>query len=237
MMSTPSTVVTTVVDPANPNGTAILAPSHLTGHMPGLALASGLHLTDTISKGDVVAIVRQEAEESLTDQKFELDKRLRGLEEQVGGVEALIEKIVQRVISKADLKHARAAAKALGQFTGAKYEAVATLKHRDDEKQIVIVDVNINKLDVRDYEKEVVEHEATIPYTNEMIDHLKTIKGLRSSIAKLQAELLEVKKNLANLPALERKAHAELARATLAKTGEGQELLARLRNIRRPIAA
>jgi len=231
VMTNPHPPVVAVVDPANPNGTAMLAPMN---PMSGLAIADGFHMAGTINQADVVAIVRQEAEEKLTEQKSVLDRQLHDLEGKVEGIETILKKIVQQIVSKANLKHARAAARALEQITGIKYEAVATLERRDDEKQVAIVNIQINKPNTS--YGNIIEHETAIPYTDVMIEHLRTLKCLRREIGKVQGELMAIKKLFGNLPALERKAHSELVKNTLSQTAAGQALLARLKTLKTPIA-
>jgi hypothetical protein len=210
--------------------TTVLAPSATLAGATTLAIG-GLNVADTINKADIVAVVRQEAEEQLLASRSELERELRGLETKASGFEVELTKMANKIVADANLQTAKDAAKALAKFTGLKYETSITLTSRDDDKQVVNATISVFRAgETSSYAK--TNHDTKIDYTNEMASVVKELKVVRRDISKAQIQLVSIKKDLANLPALERKAHAELAKHTLNKTADGQKLLEQLRNIR-----
>ena len=70
--------------------------------------------------------------------------------------------------------------------------------------------------------------------TWEVIAH-EPISLADSLAGPVTAEMVEIKREVSNLPALERRAHAELAKSVLAGSKDGQALLQRLRLTARPM--
>jgi hypothetical protein len=212
------------------NETTVLAPSATLAGATTLAIG-GLNVADTINKADIVAVVRQEAEEQLLANRSALERQLRELETRASGFEVDLTKMANKIVADENIQAAKDAAKAMAKFTGHKYETAIALSSRDDDKQVVSATISVFRAgETASYNK--TNHDTKIDYTNEMAAVVKELKSLRRDISKLQIQLVAIKKDIANLPALERKAHAELAKHTLNKTTDGQKLLAQLRNIR-----
>jgi hypothetical protein len=212
------------------NETTVLAPSATLAGATTLAIG-GLNVADTINKADIVAVVRQEAEEQLLSSRSELERELRGLETKASGFEVELTKMANKLVADENIQAAKDAAKSLAKFTGLKYETSITLTSRDDDKQVVNATISVFRAgEISSYNK--TNRDTKIDYTNEMAGVVKELKAVRRDISKVQMQLVSIKKDIANLPALERKAHAELAKHTLSKTADGQKLLDQLRNIR-----
>ena len=217
------------------SSTALVTATQTAGTGIALPGSSGLSVMDQITKADIVAIVRNEAEERLATDQQDANRRLHALQRQIPDLEAQIDKIAKDAVANADLKDAKVAALALSKAFGIKVNAEAELARRDDDKKKFFLKVTVSKETGASYERDIAEKEISIPYTDQVIDLVKEIKHLQKDIQAVQIELVAIKQRYAALPALERKAHAELAKATLTTSDAGQALLQRLRGIKSPV--
>jgi hypothetical protein len=196
---------------------------------------TGLAVIDQINKADIVAIVRNEAEEALLAQQNDVSRRLSALSQKIAVLQGRIDESAQAAIGKVDTTAAERAADALKAF-GLKCEIKVELAGRDDEHRRFNLTINLNRTDAESYNQEIVTREVTVAYSSADLEALKEIKTLQKNVIEVQAELLALKRDLGNLPALERKAHATLARHVLNQSAEGQKLLAKLRPVK-PVVA
>ena len=197
---------------------------------------TGLTVLDTVNKQDIVAIIRSEAEDRLGLEHADANKQLSKLNARLVILNAEIDKLAQEAVKGVDLEASEAAATALNQVFGMKAQATVELTGRDDDRKRFNLTISVVKPGSYGDGKDTIgAKEVTIPYSSEAIDLLKEIKLVQKDIKTVQTKLIEIKREVSNLPALERRAHAELAKSVLAGSKDGQALLQRLRLTARPI--
>ena len=197
---------------------------------------TGLTVLDTVNKQDIVAIIRSEAEDRLGLEHADANKQLSKLNARLVILNAELDKLAQEAVKGVDLEASEAAAIALNQVFGMKAEATVELTGRDDDRKRFNLTISVVKPGCYGDGKDTIgAKEVTIPYSSAAIDLLKEIKLVQKDIKSVQTKLIEIKREVSNLPALERRAHAELAKSVLAGSKDGQALLQRLRLTARPI--
>ena len=217
--------------PTPTNGLATIPQTPVNG-LGFPAGTTGLAVIDQINKADIVAIVRNEAEERYITQQNDANKRLANLHTKMGILTARIDEAGQAAIKEVETDMIDEAGRALAAAFNIKTKTEVTLEGRDDEHKRFRLTITLTKIGAASYDSTVGSQEVAVPYSKAILDTLKEMRELQKSIAGVQGELILIKREIANLPALERKAHATLASHVLNQSAEGQALLARLRPIR-----
>jgi len=135
------------------------------------------------------------------------------------------------------MKAATRAAKALTEAGFGKYKTSIECTTADAKEQQYTLELKVVDPDHgrgRSYSYKPT-HELTLtkPFTAEAKKLLRETKALRKKIQGLQSQIVEVRKMLADLPALERKARATMAEHALRSSGaDGQQLIEQMTNLK-----
>lgn len=207
--------------------------------LPARKVATKLAVSVEATTDDVLAIAVASHEDLLEQQRATLMKRMKQLEKMRDDLETEMDaaaKAQAEAFCKQRLEALVAGLESFG-FTNATCDITTVVLHADTRKVTMVCKLMAQTLERSYYrgkdqdelfaKKEVDASEDII---NKMAEHKKVIEEL----AQLSDLYTEVRRALANIDRVERRARAALARRTLEATDEGRALLATMQNVDSP---
>ena len=204
------------------------------GQNNALATASNnqsmLQVGGHITNEDIVAVAIDGHEEVMNSRKLVAERDMRRTQASINALEENLAKIGPEVLKTIKFDESQAIAAQLNASGFGAFEAKVSLEGTklDDKTWTFGISV-VKKGDPKlsyDNDTTIVAKEAIVAFTDEARDLVSQILVRKQEMANIQADLLDIKKQLSNIPQLQRRARANLARMALSKTEEGREILA-----------
>ena len=180
-------------------------------------LPTGVVSNLEVTKDDLIAVAVSKKEQALLVQKDAAEKLASGLDKDVTAKKAEREKAMKAAVDAkwgAALKKANEALKVLG-VASDNYVRICNVCHPDeddDKKEKVTVRTSLCS-----------ELEMSVPAEVKALN--AEIKALKVKRDAAYEDLCDVRKQLAQLPAMERQARAKWASAVIGQTAEGRKFL------------
>jgi len=180
-------------------------------------LPTGVVSNLEVTKDDLIAVAVSRKEQVLLAQKDAAEKLATGLDKDVTAKKAEREKAVKAAVEAkwgAAMKKANEALKALG-VTSDEYVRIAGVSYPDED------DDKKEKIQVRTS----ICSDLEMPVPAEIKAINAEVKALKAKRDAAYEDLCDVRKQLAQLPAMERQARAKWASAVIGQTAEGRKFL------------
>ena len=191
---------------------------------------SMLQVGGHITNEDIVAVAIDGHEEVMNSRKLVAERDMRRTQASINALEENLAKIGPEVLKTIKFDESQVIAAQLNASGFGAFEAKVSLEGTKLDDQTWTFEVSVvKKADPKsEYSTEsvIVSKEAIVAFTDEARDLVSQIFVRKQEMANIQADLLDIKKQLSNIPQLQRRARANLARLALSKTEEGREILA-----------
>jgi hypothetical protein len=178
---------------------------------------------------DIIAVMRQTVRDNLVQSRNEISARLVVVEKNIGELRETYDKIGPSLIGEVDTTVAQDIAALLlkGGFGKAKVEVA--FDSRDEEKKVYAFTIKIiDPEETSTYSRNYVTKSVTLPFTAEAKKLNKQIIELLKKKQGIEKELMQVKRDMANIEEHVAAARAEMGRRRINALSGGQELLAQL---------
>ena len=206
-----------------------------------LALASNasagqnsmLQVAGRVTNDDIVAIFISKHQENMNMRRLRADRDLRSTNGVIKQIETELAAIGPEVAKTVKFKEATKIAEQLNAGGFGKFEARVSLEGTKLDDKTWTIEISVGKVEKSQYAStptftSVASKEIVLPFTKAAIDLARDLKDHQEELLAAQAELLEIKRELSNIPQLQLRARAKLAELALSKTEEGQEILTQL---------
>jgi hypothetical protein len=187
-------------------------------------------ILNTVTKEDVIAILVQERADDLAKKKQAGEAALHKLDAEIQATQARWPKVQATHKRTVDTELDSEAIRALTDAGYGKFALEVDDGDRDDEKQHFVFRVSI-KAPERSYSAGS-HRTVTVPFDQKAREILIETSRLRREIATAQQHLLSIKREIADIPIMERRARAKLAAVSLSRDKDGAALLAELRKVK-----
>ncbi|MFI5379020.1 MAG: hypothetical protein ACHRHE_06980 [Tepidisphaerales bacterium] len=191
-----------------------------------------LQVAGRVTNDDIVAIFIAKHEEAMHMKKLQAEQEMRNTNAAIKQIEEDMEAEGPRALKSVKFKDAALIAEKLNAGGFGKFEARVTLEGTklDDKTwtiEIAVVKV-AEKTDSYSSDTAVASKEIIVPFTREAVSLAGDLRAHQRELVNTQTELLDIKRQLSNIPSLMLRARARLAELALSKTEEGQQILAQL---------
>jgi len=187
-------------------------------------------LLNTVTKEDVIAILMQERHDDLVEQKARGDKVLAGLDAEAQANAARWPRVTAALRKTVDVRKDELAAKALTDAGFGKFAIKIDDGQRNVEKGTVDFVVKfVNTKDDRDYRIGNLRRDVTVRFNDEARKIVAEADRIRRAIGEAQQALLDIKRQITDLPNAERRARAQLAKVAIERDVDGPALLTTMR--------
>jgi hypothetical protein len=190
-------------------------------------------ILNTVTKEDVIAILVQERSDDLTAKKVAGEAELHRLDAAIQAVTARWPKVTashKRLVSTVLDERA---AKAIADAGYIQLVVEVDEGQRNDEKGSFTFRVTLkasNKYTGSYYD--TLNRNVVVPYDTRACEILTETTRLKREIATAQQHLLSIKREIADIPIMERRARAKLAQVSISRDKDGAALLAELRKVK-----
>jgi len=210
-----------------PQAALALATSHETGMTLPQQPQNIMAVLGQANKDDVLLILKQAKREELTAKKTGITARLDQAQAAGNEISGKLTLIGPSRKGEIDTKAAERAAKALVEAGFGKFGVEVTFDNCNDEKKVYEYTIKVVETTegTSSYNRDKFTLDATLPFDAETKDLLKQGLKAQQRVSDIQQELLEVKKDFANIPELIEAARADIARRVVATYQGGQEFL------------
>lgn len=192
-----------------------------------------LQVAGRVTNDDIVAIFISKHQENMNLRRLRADRDLRTTNGVIKQIETELAAIGPEVAKTVKFKEATKIAEQLNAGGFGKFEARVSLEGTKLDDQTWTIEISVGKVEKSQYIETptftaVASKEIIFPFTKAAIDLARDLKDHQEELLAAQAELLEIKRELSNIPQLQLRARAKLAELALSKTDEGQEILTQL---------
>ena len=188
-------------------------------------------ILNTVTKEDVIAILVQERANDLAKKKQAGEAALHKLDAEIQATQARWPKVQATHKRTVDTSLDSEAIRALTDAGYGKFALEVDDGNRDDETQHFVFQVSI-KAPEKSYYGAGSHRTVTVPFDQKAREILIETSRLRREISTAQQYLLSIKREIANMPIMERRARAKLAAVSLSRDKDGAALLAELRKVK-----
>jgi len=191
-------------------------------------------ILNTVTKEDVIAILVQERSDDLAEKKAAGEAELHRLDASIQSVQARWPKVTMAHRKSVGTASDEKAVKALAEAGFVKLVVEVDEGRRDDEKGCFHFQVALKvpeKLAGSHYYSNMIRN-MSVPYDTKAHEILTETSRLKREIATAQQHLLSVKREIADIPIMERRARAKLAQVSLSRDKDGAALLNELRKVK-----
>ena len=188
-------------------------------------------ILNTVTKEDVIAIFVQERSDELDALKKAGEAELRQLDAAIQAVQAKWPKVTASHKNRVSTALDEKAVKAL---TGAGHEKLiveVSDGERDDNKNIFTFRVTLKSSESRSYYGGLTRDE-TVAYDAKAIEILTETARIRRETSTAQQHMLAIRREIADIPIMERRARAKFAMVSLSRDKDGMALLAEMRKVK-----
>lgn len=180
-----------------------------------------------LTSEDVIAVRLAAEERKLNKQIGEAQERLKLTNRAIAQINESIANLIPNYMPTEDARDRGSTLRnAMHYFYGVEFEEIYTRDIREDKERGVHARVTLAvkpKLESTLIPNNFINE--IIPATEEHLDLLRQRVARLQEVADIEAEIQKYRRGLANLPALQRQARAQLVSAVISNTAEGQRLI------------
>jgi len=188
-------------------------------------------ILNTVTKEDVIAILVQERSDDLAKKKSAGEAECHRLDAAIQAVTARWPKVTASHKKTVSTALDEKAARALSDAGHAKLVVEVTEGSRDDAKGVFTFQVTLKAPEKAHYYT-TMSRNVAVPYDERAHEILTETSRIKREIATAQQYLLSVKREITDIPIMERRARAKLAQVSLSRDKDGAALLAELRKVK-----
>lgn len=184
---------------------------------------------------DVTAVAQVTSRNRLSQQQAELEVSIKGLEEQIGEINAAITKAGGQGTASLDTKKEAKLIAAISDAEYGTYILKTTFAGADVDKKVFTYDVAIMKKSEANlsYASTLFQRKAKVDFSTETKQLVKDGEKLRKTLEQTKQTLLKTRREIANLPYLATLVQAEIAKQVMENSDNPQTraLLERIQSV------